>query len=127
MWFCPEVRFYVTVFVRPSCVYRQEVLRTAGLVVSGDSQSIRRKSLSSWKSGKLSQLSGGCTSRAASMSAEYRHRKVSAWSTIRSDHQAKASRWRAGARESQKKRSERLRVKERREIRQRLFPHRACG
>lgn len=63
-------------------------------VIGGsDSQSILRKSLSNWKSGKLSQLSGSCTSRAASMSAEYRHKKVSAWSTIRSDHHAKASRW----------------------------------
>lgn len=35
-----------------------------------DSQSVLRKSLSSWNRGKLSQLSGGWTSRAASMSAE---------------------------------------------------------
>lgn len=33
-----------------------------------DLQSVRRKSLSSWKSGKLSQLSGDWISRAASMS-----------------------------------------------------------
>lgn len=46
----------------------------------------------SWKSGKLSQVSGGCTSNAASISTANRDRNVSACSTIRSDHQAKAFR-----------------------------------
>lgn len=40
------------------------------VLIALHSQSILRKSLSSWKRGKLSQLSGGWTSRAASMSAE---------------------------------------------------------
>lgn len=57
-----------------------------------DLQSVRRKSLSSWKSGKLSQLSGDWISRAASMSMAYRARKFSACSTMRSVHHANA--WR---------------------------------
>lgn len=53
-------------------------------------QSVRRKSFSSWKSGKLSHVSGGCTSNAASMSTAKSDRNVSACSTIKSDHHAKA-------------------------------------
>lgn len=53
-------------------------------------QSVRRKSFSSWNSGKLSHVSGGCTSNAASMSTAKSDKNVSACSTIKSDHHAKA-------------------------------------
>lgn len=53
-------------------------------------QSLLRKSLSSWNNGKLSQVSGACVSNTLSMSTAKSERKVSACSTIKSDHQAKA-------------------------------------
>lgn len=69
-----------------------------------DSQSVCKKLLSSWKSGKLSQESTGCTARAESMEAWYRDRKWAACSAISSGHQEKA--W--------KGREERRRTRQRR-------------
>lgn len=53
-------------------------------------RSVRRKLLWSWKRGKLSHESTGWTCSAASMSARYRDRKVSACSAISSGHHEKA-------------------------------------
>lgn len=82
----------------PQSIWNKDILATSlSAYYSGKAnspglyiQSVRRKSFSSWKSGKLSHVSGGCTSNAASMSTAKSDRNVSACSTIKSDHHAKA-------------------------------------